>query len=221
MVYHTPVTSKNMKILIISEFNEIRLGTKISQDDSNGEVRFLIRDLEIFRFSTCTIMTNYRFAIFQKKNAFFQGFTLTTHGITHLTTPPHTPKHNGYFEPRHRHIGEKILTLLHQASIPLTFWSYAFATTVYLINRMPKIGLSLGSSFENLFNRAPDPSKLCVFGCLCFSWLRPYSSHKLNPKFSPCVFLGYSLTQSAFLYFDHTLKKILVSCHVKLVENVF
>ena len=46
---------------------------------------------------------------------------LATHGITHLTTPPHTPKHNGYSECRHRHIDETDLTLLHQASIPLTF----------------------------------------------------------------------------------------------------
>ena len=75
---------------------------------------------------------------------------------------------------------------------------------------MPKVDLSLGFSFEKLFNKAPDPSKLCVFGCLCFPWLRPYSSHKLDPKSSPCVFLGYSLTQSAFLCYDPTLKKICV-----------
>ena len=46
---------------------------------------------------------------------------LTTHDITHLTTPPHTPEHNGYYEHRHQHIVETGLLLLHQASIPLTF----------------------------------------------------------------------------------------------------
>ena len=46
---------------------------------------------------------------------------LATHGITYLTTPPHTPKHNGYSEHQHRNIVETALTLLHQASIPLTF----------------------------------------------------------------------------------------------------
>ena len=58
---------------------------------------------------------------------------------------------------------------------------------------MPKVGLSLGSSFEKLFHIVPNPSKLHVFGCLCFPWLRPYSSHKLDPKSSSCVFLDYSL----------------------------
>ena len=91
---------------------------------------------------------------------------LATHGITYVTTPPHTLEHNGYFERRHRHIIKTGLTLLHQASIPLTLWSYAFATTIYLINRMPKVGLSLGFSFETLFHIVLDPSKLCVFSCL-------------------------------------------------------
>ena len=82
---------------------------------------------------------------------------------------------------------------------------------------MPKTGLSLGSSFEKLFHKA----LVRVFGCLCFPWLRPYFSHKLDPKSSPCVFLGYSLTHSVFLCFDHILKKKFQSRHVKFVENVF
>ena len=31
---------------------------------------------------------------------------LAFHGISHFTTPPHTPKHNGYSERRHHHIVE-------------------------------------------------------------------------------------------------------------------
>ena len=98
---------------------------------------------------------------------------------------------------------------------------HLIATTIYLINRMPKFGLSLEFSFENLFNIAPDPSKLRVFNCLCFPWLRPYSKHKLDAKSSLCVFLGYSLTQSAFLFFDPTLNKIFMSRQVKFMETVF
>ena len=146
---------------------------------------------------------------------------LATHGITHLTPPPHTLEHNGYSEPRHRHIVEMGLTLLHQASIPLTFWSYAFAMVVYLINRMPKVGLSHSSTFENLFHKAHDPSKLYVFYCLCFPWLRPYSSHKLDPKTSPCVFLGYSLTQSVFICFDPILNKIFMSPSCQIYGKCF
>ena len=83
------------------------------------------------------------------------------------------------------------------------------------------MGLSLGFSFEKLFNKALDPFKLCIFGCLCFPWLCSYSSQNLDPKSSSCVFLGYFLTQSAYFYFDSTLNKIFVSLHVKFAKNVF
>jgi hypothetical protein len=41
--------------------------------------------------------------------------------ISHLTTPPHTPQHNGYSERRHYHIVETSLTLLSHASFTITF----------------------------------------------------------------------------------------------------
>ena len=118
---------------------------------------------------------------------------LATHGITHLTTHPHTLEHNEYSESWHRHIVETSLTLLHQASISLTFWPYAFGTTVYLINRMPKVGISLGSSFEKLFHKALNPSKFHVFGCLCFLGHVPilHTNSVPNP-----VLVSFSVTPS-------------------------
>ena len=63
------------------------------------------------------------------------------HGISHLTSPPYTPEHNGFAERRHRHIVDTCLSLLTHASLPRIFLSYAFATAVYLINRMPTTAL--------------------------------------------------------------------------------
>ena len=57
----TSVASKNVKIPTVSEFDEIRRGSYISRDDSNGEVRFIIRDLEKFRILTeITILPFFR-----------------------------------------------------------------------------------------------------------------------------------------------------------------
>jgi transposase InsO family protein len=45
---------------------------------------------------------------------------LALHGISHRTTPPHTPEHNGFSKRRHLHIVKTSLTLLSHASIPLS-----------------------------------------------------------------------------------------------------
>jgi transposase InsO family protein len=43
------------------------------------------------------------------------------HGISHLTSPPHTPEHNGFAERRHRHIVDTGLSLLTYASYHVFF----------------------------------------------------------------------------------------------------
>ena len=97
--------------------------------------------------------------------------------------------------------------------ISLTFWLYAFATTVYLINRMPKVVFPLVPLLKSCSTQLLTHPN--------FVSSVPYSSYKLDPKSSPCVFLGYFVTQSVFLCFDPILNKIFVSRHVKFMENVF
>ena len=92
------------------------------------------------------------------------------------------------------------------ASMPKEYWTYAFVTAVYLINRMPTQNLAFQIPFQNLHGHAPNFHKLRIFGCLCFPWLKPYESHKLDDRSKPCVFFGYSLTQSAYLCLDRETK---------------
>ena len=55
--YTTLVFSKNLQIPTVSKFDENRRGSYISRDDSNGEVHFVIRDLEKFWiFTEITIL---------------------------------------------------------------------------------------------------------------------------------------------------------------------
>ena len=68
-------------------------------------------------------------------------------------------------------------------------------------NRMPTPTLHLSSPFDKLFESPPNYTKLQVFVCLCYSWFRPYSQHKLDSCSTPCVFLGYSSTQSAYIVY--------------------
>ena len=110
---------------------------------------------------------------------------------------------------------ETWLTLLSHSSIPLCFWPHAFATTIYLINRMPTQTLNLCSPYEKIFGSSPNYSKLKVFDSLYYSWLRPYTSHKLEPRSKPCIIFWYCLTQSAYLCYDpSTLNFFLTTCQV-------
>ena len=108
-----------------------------------------------------------------------------------------------------------------KASVPTTFWPFAFAVSVYLINRMPTPLLSMESPFSKLFGTVPNYQKLRVFGCSCYLWLKPYTRHKLQNKSARCVFLGYSATQSAYLCYDNLNDRLYVSRHVTFDENTF
>lgn len=105
--------------------------------------------------------------------------------------------------------------------MPLSYWSYAFATAAYLINRLPTPVLDMKSPFFKLFGEHPNYGKLRTFDSLWFPWLRPYTQNKLENWSTPCVFLGYLLTQSAYICFHPSSVIIYVSKHVKLDESSF
>ncbi|KAK0574427.1 hypothetical protein LWI29_023559 [Acer saccharum] len=149
------------------------------------------------------------------------GLDLQNLGIQHLKSPPHTPEHVGTAERKHRHVVETALTLLNHASLPPKFWSLAFQAAVYLINRMPTKVLHHQSPYSKIFNKDPNYHKLRVFGCLCFPWLRPYTSHKLQPRSKPCVFVGYSNEHNSYLCLDRSTNRVYISRHVVFVETEF
>lgn len=147
---------------------------------------------------------------------------LSQHSIAHLTSPPHTPEHNGLAERRHLHIVETALSLLSHASMPLTYWLFAVLTTTYLINHMPTPTLDkFTSPYQQSFGTVPNYSYLHNFGCLCYPWLKTFFKHKLDSKSQPCVFLGYSPTQHAYLCINPTTNHIYSSTHVRFVEDTY
>jgi hypothetical protein len=85
---------------------------------------------------------------------------LSLHGISHFTTAPHTPQQNGVSERRLRHLVETILTLLHDANLPLIYWPHAFHTATYLINHQPTPLLQNISPYQALFSQQPNYLKL-------------------------------------------------------------
>ncbi|GLT36101.1 hypothetical protein SLA2020_105040 [Shorea laevis] len=146
---------------------------------------------------------------------------LSQHGISHFTTPPYTPELSGISECRNRHIVESGLALLHTASLPSSFRSFAFLTATYLINRLPSQAITNKSPFEKLFRLKPNYHKLRVFGCLCFPWLRPYNSNKLQYRSRPCLFVRYSSENLSYKCLDLSTQKLFYSRHVIFQEHTF
>ena len=112
-----------------------------------------------------------------------------------LLAPPPTHQQNSVVEGKHRHLVETGLTLLAHASVPFCYWSDAFSTACFLINRLPTGVLDMKSPIEKLFNETPDYTFFKVFGCACWPHLRPYNNHKLEFHSKQCVFLSYSSLQ--------------------------
>lgn len=127
--------------------------------------------------------------------SFFQSL-----GIHFQHSCPHIHSHNGNAERKHSQIVDTGLTLLAQSSLPLKFWWDSFEVVVFLINRLPSTALSNHTPFYCLHKSHLDYSLLRVFGCTCYSYLRPYNNHKFQFRSTKCIFLGYSLTHKRYKY---------------------
>lgn len=127
---------------------------------------------------------------------------LSSNGISHRISCPYTPEQNGVTEPKCCHVVEIGLTLLAHVSMPIHFWSEAFSTTTYLINRFPSKVLNNVSPWEKLFGHAPNYVSLCTFGCLWYPFSRPYNNNKLEFRSTQCVFIGYSLNHKEYKCLD-------------------
>lgn len=150
---------------------------------------------------------SYNGGEFIKLRAYLQNY-----GISYLTTPPHTLKHNDLSERKHCHLTETTSYLVNHASLPTQLWSCIFVTAAYLINRMPTSIPNMNTSYHILFRQPPNYTKIKTFCFICFPWLKPYTHNKLEPRSKLCIFIGYSPTLSEYIFYN--FKKTYVSLHV-------
>ena len=146
---------------------------------------------------------------------------LTSCGINHCLSCPHTPAQNGTAERKHRHIIETALSLLKQASMPHKFWDEVASTAVYLINWMPTPLLKFTSPYKLLFGHNPNYSFLRNFGCICYPYLRPYAATKLDSRLERCAFIGYSAFHHGYRCISMTSGRLYISRDVIFTENVY
>jgi hypothetical protein len=133
--------------------------------------------------------------------------TFLTHGVLLRMSCPYTSSQNGKAEHMIRSINNIIRSLLCQASLAPSYWVEGLHTATYLLNRLPIQTLSYGTPYFALFGSHPTYDHLRVFGCACYPNMSATAPHKLAPRSSLCVFLGYSSNHKGYRCLDLSTKK--------------
>jgi hypothetical protein len=126
----------------------------------------------------------------------------------------YTSPHNGKAECIIRTINNMLRSRLFQASLLARYWVEGLHTATYLLNCLPTKTISMTSPYVALHGVAPSCEHLRVFGCGCYPNLSAKAAHKLAPRSTRCVFLGYSANHKGYPCLDLTTNNIIISQHV-------
>jgi hypothetical protein len=105
---------------------------------------------------------------------------------------PYTSQQNGKAKRMIRSLNDIVRSLLFQASILAAYWVEGLSTTTYLLNRLPSKTLAFATPHFSLFRSHPSYDHLRVFGYACYPNTAATVPHKLSPRSSHYVLLGYS-----------------------------
>jgi histone deacetylase 1/2 len=136
---------------------------------------------------------------------------LAAHGILLRLSCPCTSAQNRKAERILRTLKNSVRTLLLHASMPPSYWAEAVATACYLLNRRPSSAINSDIPHTRLYRVPPAYDHLRVFGCLCYPNLQATSPHKLAPRSTACVFLGYPSSHKGYRCLDLSTRRIIIS----------
>ena len=114
-----------------------------------------------------------------------------------------------------------IRCLLFQASLPARYWAEALHAATHLLNRLPSKAVSHATPYFTLYGTAPSYALLRVFGCVCYPNTSATAPHKLSPRSTRCLFLGYSPNHKGYCCLELTSNRIIISRHDVFDEDVF
>jgi hypothetical protein len=94
-------------------------------------------------------------------------------------------------------------------------------TLPHLLNRLPSKTIQATCPHLALFGCAPSYEHLRVFGCACYPNTVATAPHKLAPRSTWCVFLGYSFDHKGYRCIDLSTNRLFISGHVVFDEYNF
>jgi hypothetical protein len=144
-----------------------------------------------------------------------------THDAHLRMSCPYTSAQNGKAERIIRSVNNMIRSLLFRARILPAYWVEALHTATHLLNILPTKTLHFSTLDFALFGEAPVYDHLRVFGCGCYPNLSATATHKLAPRSTLCIFLGYSTHHKGYWCLDLASNRIIISRHVIFDESTF
>jgi hypothetical protein len=118
------------------------------------------------------------------------------------------------------HIVEIAHAMLNEKNLTNYFWVEAVATAVYIMNRTPIVVVHGMITEEKFIGKKLDVSHYRVFSCIAYVHVPDEKRSKLDPKAKKCIFIGYSLEQKGYRYFNPSTHKLQVSRDVVFDEMV-
>jgi hypothetical protein len=143
---------------------------------------------------------------------------LSEKGIRFETSTPYTSEQNGVSERAKRTVVEGGRCILYAKHLPIELWAEAITYTVYRRNRVIS-KTSPVTPFQRWYETKPNISNLKIFGSAAIIHVPKIERKKLEPKSSKCYFIGYCLTQKAYIIWIPTTGKIKISRDVIFNEE--
>ena len=129
-----------------------------------------------------------------------------------------TPQQNGVAERRNRTLMDMVRSMISNSKLPLSLWSEAVKTVVYLLNRVPSKVVPK-TPFELWNGRKPSLNHLHILSCL--AEVRIYNSNmkKLDPRTTNGYFIGYAVNSKGFRFYCPNSTILVESINAKFLED--
>jgi hypothetical protein len=110
--------------------------------------------------------------------------------------------------------------MLQDAGLNKVFWPYAFKASNYTLNRIHTSTYGqIHVLYTTMTQRKFNINHFKAFGCKSYVHVPDRYRKKLDDKAKVMIFIGYSDTSLAYLFFDPDSKTVHVSAHVTFDEH--
>jgi hypothetical protein len=151
-----------------------------------------------------------------------EGFKTYLHekGIQHEKTNTYTPEENGVSEQMNWTLVEMACYLLHDATLPDTFWGYAVQHSACILNSLPSHALDSSMMPEEIFTgNKPSIANLRISGCKAYTHIPKEKRCKLDVKMLECIYIGYADNRKAYRLYHKPSRWVFESCDVTFNEG--